>query len=92
MTHPERTIPVFRASGPEKVPVRRVALVSLTVYRASVYTEARCPPPCNRKVMDIPGVVVIQTKALQNDDERSGRGRVVHCKKCGCLVEIIEHG
>lgn len=91
MTHPQRAVPVFRPSAPQPTPVQ-VALVSLTVYRATVYTEARCPPPCNRKVMDIPGVVVIQTRAIKSEDERSGRGRVVPCKKCGGLVEVIEHG
>lgn len=41
--------------------------------------------------MAIPGQVVIQVTRVESNDERSGRGRVVGCPRCGELCEVIEH-
>lgn len=70
-----------------------VALVSVTVTaRAIVFTDARCPN-CGRLVMAIPGTPLIEVRPVRNNDDRSGRGRVVKCNRGGCqsLLEVIEH-
>ena len=71
------------------------ALVSLTVTGAVVFTEARCAGTrtdgrvCNRKLMVIPGDVIVEVR-MTTVTFGSGRGRVVACK-CGGLAEVIEH-
>ena len=70
---------------------RMVALVSLTVSAAVVYTEARCSN-CGRHVMAVPGVVALEVRSVQSNRHRSGRGAAVSCQRCGTLLEIIEHG
>lgn len=80
--------PIFSATATHSV--APVALTTLTVVRATiVYTDARCV--CNRRVMSIPGVVTIEVRVVKSDNDRSGRGRVVHCKRCSSLLEVIEH-
>ena len=68
-----------------------VALVSLTVVAAAVYTAARCSN-CHRRVMSVPGVVTLEVRRVRDNAARSGRGRVVGCERCGTLCEIIEYG
>ena len=71
--------------------VAHVALVSITVSaRAIVYSDARCPN-CHRLVMAIPGTPIFEVRAVQSNEHRSGRGRVVSCQRCRTLCEIIEH-
>lgn len=57
--------------------------------RAVVYSEVRCPK-CDRRVMDIPGKVLVQTRIVDKD-RASGRGRVIVCNRCKAYVEVIEH-
>lgn len=75
-------------------PVARVRVaVSLTVAtRASriSWTYALCAR-CKRKVMGVPRDAVLEVRALRTNAERSGRGRVVGCPRCGTLCEVIEH-
>ena len=68
-----------------------VAQVSMTVVetRAVVYSIVRCPD-CDRRIMDVPGEPLIQTRTV-TADSASGRGRVVNCKRCNAFVEVIEH-
>lgn len=86
---PARAAPIFRLTAQTSA-VAPVALCSLTVTRAIVFTDARCPG-CNRKLMAIPGVVSVESRLVRTNDQRSGRGRVVSCRRCSSLVEIIEH-
>lgn len=83
--------PIFTAAARG---THRVALVSVTVVttaRATVaYTDARCAN-CNRRIMAIPGVVALEVFTVAQDVDRTGRGRVVGCKRCGALNEIVEH-
>jgi uncharacterized protein with PIN domain len=64
--------------------------VAYTVRLAVTFTDVRCPD-CNRKLMAIPGSPRIERRTVKNDAERSGRGRVVSCRRCSSLVEVIEH-
>ena len=76
----------FRASA--EVPAGVVALVTVTVVGAISFTGARCI--CGHKVMTIPGVVRVEVRVVVNND-RTGNGRVVDCRKCRRLLEIVEH-
>ena len=67
-----------------------VALVSLTVVAAAVYTAAHCPD-CDRWLYLAPGNVTIVAHRIQRAAEGTGMGRVVGCKRCGTLCEIVEH-
>lgn len=83
--------PVFRVSATATQPVAHVALVSITVSaRAIVFTDVRCPN-CRRRIMSVPGTPVIDVRAVRTDADRSGRGRVLGCKRCSTLCEVIEH-
>jgi len=64
-----------------------VALVSMTVTVAA-YSDVRCPK-CHRLVMTVPGRVMIEVRTPRDNADRSGRGAVVSCKRCGGLVEAI---
>jgi hypothetical protein len=85
---------------PQKDPTFRVAFgrgshvalvtVSVTARATVIYTDARCPT-CNRRVMSVPGTMTLDVRVVANDAARSGRGRVVGCKRCATLCEIIEH-
>ncbi len=71
-----------------------MALATLTAVARAVFasfTQARCPK-CKRRIMDIPGDVILEERMVNSEAERSGRGRVVSCRRCQKLVEIIEHG
>lgn len=75
----------------------RVALCSLTVVhverRALVFTDARCPD-CDKILMFVPGVVIVEVRPVRTIADRSGRGRVVRCPndRCKHYAEVIEHG
>lgn len=69
---------------------RMVALVSLTVVMSVTYTEARCPK-CARQIMAVPGVGVLHVRQVANNADRSGRGPVVACNRCGTLCEVVEY-
>lgn len=80
--------PIFSATAPSSAPP--VALVSITVSaRAVVYTDVRCT--CNRRIMAVPGLVTVEVRVVKSDKDRSGRGRVLSCKRCSSLLEVIEH-
>lgn len=66
------------------------ASVYITARLAAVFTDAHCPD-CNRRLMAIPGRPTIECRTVKSDADRSGRGRVVACKRCSSLVEVIEH-
>ena len=69
---------------------RMGALVSLTVAAAVIiYTDVRCPC-CDRKLMEIPGVSALRVRGLLHAADRSGRGPVVSCGRCGTLCEITK--
>jgi hypothetical protein len=74
---------MFRAS----VTVANV-MVTLTVTAGIIFTDARCI--CGRRIMSIPGHVTVEVRRV-TEAERSGRGRVVSCRRCSSLVEVIEH-
>jgi hypothetical protein len=59
---------------------------------AVIWTRAKCPAPCNRIVMVIPGPRIVETRLILESHQRSGRGRICRCEQCGNLVEVIEHG
>ncbi|HLB55143.1 MAG TPA: hypothetical protein VJK71_08545 [Gemmatimonadales bacterium] len=82
MTAARKPEPDFRVHG-------RVALCTVTVTAVAVYTDARCPG-CQRLIMAIPGLVTLEVRRVATTTDRSGRGRVVTCKRCG-LCEVIEH-
>ena len=84
MTQPKRE-PIFRRTAQGG---RSVALVSITVAGAIVFSSVRCSG-CGRWLMDVPGVVRFAVKVLKRKAERSGEGRVVQCKYCG-EVEVVE--
>lgn len=69
-----------------------VALASLTVTAGAifVYTPVRCPK-CNKRVMDIPGNPILEVRVVKSENERSGRGPVVSCRKCHSLIEAVAH-
>ena len=68
---------------------RVMALVSLTITaRAIVFSNARCPG-CGRWLMAVPGECGFSVRLLNGKNDRSGDGRIVHCKYCG-EVEIVE--
>jgi hypothetical protein len=75
-----------QSQGASSFPV----LVSLTITASVVYTDVRCI--CNRRVMSVPGVVAVEVRVVKSDADRSGRGRVLSCKRCSSLLEVIEHG
>lgn len=77
--------PIFRTTASAVAPV---ALVTLTVTGAIVFTEARCV--CGRVIMGIPGVIRVEVRRV-TVQSRSGRGRVVSCRRCATLCEVIEH-
>jgi hypothetical protein len=85
-----RPDPIFRVTATHSAPF--VALATLTSTGAIVFTDVRCVPPCNRRVMAVPGMPRLQVSVIQNDGERSGRGRVLSCPRCKKLLEVIEHG
>jgi len=70
--------------------VALVARVTMTVSRAVVFTDVRCPS-CQRRVMAIPGKPTLDVRVVQSDADRSGRGRVISCKRCSALLDVIEH-
>ena len=71
--------------------VAPVALVSITVTRATIfYSDARCPN-CHRLVMAIPGTPLFEVRAVASNEHRSGRGRVVSCHRCRTRCAIVEH-
>lgn len=68
----------------------RVAFVTLAaVARAVTYTVARCPD-CDRKLMTIPGEVMVEVRKLRAAGRPTGMGRVLSCKRCAELCEVIE--
>jgi phage FluMu protein Com len=66
-----------------------VASVTVTVHAVVVvYTDVRCPN-CARRVMSLPGRLVIDVRAHRTEVDRLGRGAVVKCDRCKALVEAI---
>lgn len=65
----------------------RLAFVTLVV----TYTSVECPD-CRKKVAWIPGRRIVEVRTLARVQDGSGRGRVVSCKRCNHLCEVIEHG
>jgi len=63
--------------------------MTLVAVRALLYSVVRCPE-CDRRIMDVPGDPHIETRTV-DPDRASGRGRVVSCKRCSSLIEVIEH-
>jgi phage FluMu protein Com len=63
--------------------------VTITAY-VVVYTDVRCPN-CNRRVMSLPGVPLLDVRAHRAESDRLGRGAVVRCERCKSLVEAIPH-
>jgi hypothetical protein len=71
-----------------------LALATLTVMvsvRVFAFSEATCPPPCNRMVMLVPGRVTFDVRRLERVDQSRGRGCVVVCKRCGSYCEIVQY-
>jgi hypothetical protein len=85
--------PIFKTSGKAEGGAG-VALTTLVVAGAFsfVYTEARCPHPCNWPVMMIPGRVHVEVRRPDAGRGLSGRGRACICRRCRSTVEVIEHG
>lgn len=79
--------PIFQSTLPAAAPA---ALVSLTVTGAVVFTDVRCP--CKGKVMEIPGIVEVEVRALASREQASGQGRIVVCRrhKPALFLEVIE--
>lgn len=69
----------------------RPALVAAATLTLAAWTNAHCPPPCDRVVMTVPGSVLLEARRLVSFGGRSGRGRVVTCPRCEKPVEVIEH-
>jgi hypothetical protein len=63
--------------------------MTVMAMRAVCYSVVRCPE-CDRRIMDVPGKPLILTR-LVDANHASGRGRVVACKRCKNLVEVIEY-
>ena len=53
-----------------------------------LFTEARCL--CGHRVMMTPGVALIEVRRVASNAASSGRGRVVECRSCSSLLEILE--
>jgi hypothetical protein len=70
-----------------------IASVSVTVTaRVVIYANVRCGnPSCGRNIMAIPGPAIVSVSVVKSNAERSGRGRVVQCKRCLSLCEVVEH-
>ena len=66
------------------------ALCSLTASGAAVFTDARCPS-CRRIVLLVPGVVLVEVRALVGVRQASGRGPVASCRRCGGYCEVVTH-
>jgi len=75
--------PIFRVTHT----AARAITVAVTLSMA-VYSDVRCPK-CSRIVMAIPGRVIVTTRTPLDNPDRSGRGSVCLCKRCGSLVEAI---
>ena len=69
---------------------RMVALVSLTVAVVVAYTRAVCPH-CGKLLYLVPGDFTIVRRKLNRVVDGSGRGRVVSCRRCSTLLEVVEH-
>ena len=52
-----------------------------------VYTAAYCRA-CGHRLLDMPGKLLLETKAVE--DRPTGRGPVVKCR-CKRMMEVIEH-
>ena len=86
MTLPER-LPRF-AERP-RPGARVITIVSLTVTsRSLVFSNARCPG-CGGFIMAVPGECKFMVRLLESKDDRSGEGRIAHCRHCG-EVEVVE--
>ena len=73
--------------------------MTLMAVRAFLYSVVRCPSlvtdrhgrefECNRRLMDVPGDPMIETRTVEVD-HASGTGRVIRCERCGKYVEVTE--
>jgi hypothetical protein len=55
----------------------------------ATYKHVECL--CGRVLFDIPGNPTVEVRVLDAYSHRSGRGRVLKCKRCRRIVEVIEH-
>ena len=65
-----------------------VSVIAAVTCTVAAYTDVRCPQ-CNRTVMAVPGRVQVIPRVVESADQRSGRGPVCACKRCGALVEAV---
>ena len=68
---------------------RMVALVSLTVATLIRYTAASCPK-CGKLLYLAPGERTIITRAILRLEDGHGHGRLLKCKGCKTLSEVLE--
>lgn len=62
---------------------------TLTVTAGVVlFTEARCL--CGHRIMMTPGAALIEVRRVASNAASSGHGRVVECRSCSSLCEVIE--
>lgn len=67
-----------------------IACVSLTVTAECVYTDIRCTR-CQKQLYLSPGEIKIEVRIIPRANAASGRGRIVKCRRCTSLCEVIEH-
>jgi phage FluMu protein Com len=76
-----------------------MALSTVTVSGASffiratatvAFTDVRCPK-CQSLVMALPGATIVEVYIRLTNQDRTGRGPVVACRRCKHLVEAIPH-
>lgn len=81
--------PIFRATA-ARLSGENVALVTLTVAGSvRLFTDVRCR--CSHRVMMVPGVAIVEVRIVVSNAASTGRGRVVECRSCRSLCEVIEH-
>lgn len=89
--------PLFRPSAQSNV--AHVALVSITVTGAVVYTDVRCTErvsrsgashPCHNWLFALPGVVSFTLRRMESNEDRTGQGIAVRCQRCGTRSEVIQ--
>lgn len=79
------------ATFKQAVGYQESVVVSMTVTEGvALYTEARCI--CGHRVMMIPGMALVGVYAVESNARSSGRGRIVECRKCHSLCEVLEYG
>jgi len=77
---------IFRATTSGPIAAR--VTMTIMAIRALVFSVVRCPE-CGRRIMDVPGEPLVYVRTVAKD-QASGMGRIVSCKRCSSLVEVIE--